>query len=108
VSRRRADPPTLLVVGARGQVGYELVRELAPLGRVVAFTRAECDLADPAAAGAAVRAAAPTVVVNAAAYTAVDRAEQDAAACAAANAAAPGRDGGRSRGRRSPVRPLLD
>jgi dTDP-4-dehydrorhamnose reductase len=43
--------PTLLVVGATGQVGYELVRELAPLGRVVAFTRADCDLGDPAAAG---------------------------------------------------------
>ena len=82
--------PTLLVVGARGQVGYELVRELAPLGRVVAFTRAECDLGDPGAAAAAVRAIAPTVVVNAAAYTAVDRAGQDEAACRAANAEAPG------------------
>lgn len=81
---------TLLVLGARGQVGYELVRELSPLGRVVAFTRAECDLGDPAAAAAAVRAARPDVVVNAAAYTAVDRAEQDAAACHAANAEAPG------------------
>jgi dTDP-4-dehydrorhamnose reductase len=49
----------LLVVGATGQVGYELVRELAPLGRVVAFTRADCDLGDPAAAAAAVRAARP-------------------------------------------------
>jgi dTDP-4-dehydrorhamnose reductase len=85
---RRA--PTLLVVGARGQVGYELVRELAPLGTVVAFTRAECDLADPAAAAAAVRGAAPAVVVNAAAYTAVDRAEQEPDAARLANAEAPG------------------
>jgi dTDP-4-dehydrorhamnose reductase len=85
-----APTPTLLVVGANGQVGYELVRELAVLGRVVAFTRAECDLADPAGAAAAVRDAAPDVVVNAAAYTAVDRAEQDAGACQVANAAAPG------------------
>jgi dTDP-4-dehydrorhamnose reductase len=89
----RAGPgaPVLLVVGARGQVGYELVRELAPLGRVVAYGREQCDLSDPAGAADAVRAAAPAVVVNAAAYTAVDRAEQDAAACAAANAEAPGR-----------------
>jgi dTDP-4-dehydrorhamnose reductase len=85
---RRA--PTLLVVGARGQVGYELVRELAPLGTVVAFTRAECDLADPGAAAAAVRGAAPDVVVNAAAYTAVDRAEQEPGAARLANADAPG------------------
>jgi dTDP-4-dehydrorhamnose reductase len=77
------------VVGANGQVGYEVVRELATLGRVVALTRAECDLADPPAAAAAVRAARPAVVVNAAAYTAVDRAEQDEAACRAANADAP-------------------
>lgn len=83
--------PTLLVVGAGGQVGYELVRALAPLGRVVAFTRAECDLADPAGAAEAVRRAAPHVVVNAAAYTAVDRAEGDADACARVNADAPGR-----------------
>jgi dTDP-4-dehydrorhamnose reductase len=69
--------PTLLVLGAHGQVGFELVRSLAPLGRVVAMTRAECDLADPVGAAAAVRAAAPSVVVNAAAYTAVDRAEEE-------------------------------
>lgn len=86
-----AGRPTLLVVGARGQVGHELVRELAVLGRVVAYTRADCDLDDPDGAAAAVRAAAPAIVVNAAAYTAVDRAEQDAAACERANAAAPGR-----------------
>lgn len=88
----RADPaPVLLVIGARGQVGYELVRELAPLGRVVAYTREECDLGNPAAAADAVWRAAPTLVVNAAAYTAVDRAEQDVAACRTANAEAPGR-----------------
>jgi dTDP-4-dehydrorhamnose reductase len=80
----------LLVVGATGQVGYELVRELAPLGRVVALTRADCDLGDPAAAAAAVRAARPAVVVNAAAYTAVDRAEQEPDAARRANAEAPG------------------
>ena len=87
---RGGGEPTLLVVGATGQVGYELVRELAPLGRVVALTRADCDLGDPAAAAAAVRAARPAVVVNAAAYTAVDRAEQEPDAARRANAEAPG------------------
>lgn len=88
---RAGAAPVLLVVGARGQVGYELVRELAPLGRVVAYTREKCDLGDPAGAADAVRRAAPAVVVNAAAYTAVDRAEGDEAAARAANAEAPGR-----------------
>ena len=83
--------PTLLVLGAQGQVGFELVRSLAPLGRVVAMTRAECDLADPVGAAAAVRAIAPSVVVNAAAYTAVDRAEEEPELCARVNGEAPGR-----------------
>lgn len=85
-----ANAPTLVVVGAAGQVGFELVRALAPLGRVVALTRAECDLADPDAAAEAVRRAAPHVVVNAAAYTAVDRAEQDADTCRRVNTDAVG------------------
>lgn len=83
--------PTLVVVGAAGQVGFELMRALTPLGRVVALTRAECDLADPEAAAAAVRHAAPNVMINAAAYTAVDRAEQDADTCRRVNAEAVGR-----------------
>ncbi len=82
--------PVIVVTGARGQVGYELVRELAPLGRVVAFTREECDLERPDVAARAVAAARPSVVVNAAAYTAVDRAESDAERCRAVNADAPG------------------
>lgn len=82
--------PVLVVVGANGQVGYELVRELAPLGRVVALTRAQCDLERPDDAAQAVAAARPDVVVNAAAYTAVDRAESDAERCRLANAVAPG------------------
>lgn len=83
--------PTLLVVGAHGQVGFEVVRALAPLGCVVAYTRTECDLTDPAGAAEAVRRVAPDLVVNAAAFTAVDRAEQDADTCRRVNAEAPGR-----------------
>jgi len=86
---RHAATPTFLVTGGSGQVGFELVRELAVLGQVVAPTRAELDVADPRALRAFVRALAPTVVVNAAAYTAVDQAESDEAACALVNAEAP-------------------
>jgi dTDP-4-dehydrorhamnose reductase len=78
----------ILLFGADGQVGFELLRALAPLGEVVATTRggrlaggAACealDLADFDALTAIVRAQRPTLIVNAAAYTAVDRAEDEA------------------------------
>lgn len=66
-----------LVLGASGQVGRELRRALQPLGPGVALGRHECDLAVPGAVAAAVRTYAPHVVINAAAYTAVDRAESE-------------------------------
>lgn len=81
---------TILLFGARGQVGWELQRALAPLGRVVAVDHAECDLGDAAAVRATIAAAAPDVIVNAAAYTAVDRAETETDAARAVNATAPG------------------
>jgi dTDP-4-dehydrorhamnose reductase len=87
---RSSAPPTLLVTGGTGQLGHELVRELAPLGRVVAPPRAELDLRRPDAVRSYVRALRPEVIVNAAAYTAVDDAETDGDACHAVNAAAPG------------------
>jgi dTDP-4-dehydrorhamnose reductase len=67
----------LLVIGANGQVGCELRQSLAPLGEVIALDRAACDLARPAEVARILRAATPDVIVNAAAYTAVDRAEQE-------------------------------
>jgi dTDP-4-dehydrorhamnose reductase len=67
----------LLVTGANGQVGCELRQSLAPLGEVIALDRAACDLARPAEVAQILRAATPDVIVNAAAYTAVDRAEQE-------------------------------
>lgn len=79
----------ILLTGVSGQLGQELLETLAPLGRVVAPSHAELDLADTDAIRATVRAAGPSVIVNAAAYTAVDKAEAEPAMAARINAAAP-------------------
>jgi dTDP-4-dehydrorhamnose reductase len=79
----------ILVTGKNGQVGFELQRALAPLGEVVAVDQAECNLADPEAVRALVRRVAPDVIVNPAAYTAVDKAESDQQTAFAVNAQAP-------------------
>ena len=76
----------ILLTGRTGQVGSALAPLLAPLGTVAAPPRGEADLARPETLRAAVRAAQPDVIVNAAAYTAVDRAEADRAPCFAVNA----------------------
>jgi dTDP-4-dehydrorhamnose reductase len=81
----------LLVTGATGQIGWQLQRTLAPLGEVTACTRSELDLADPDAAAKFVRELAPDIVVNAAAYTAVDKAESEPDLVQTINATAPGR-----------------
>jgi dTDP-4-dehydrorhamnose reductase len=82
--------PVILVTGAAGQIGHELVRTLAPLGRVVAPPRRDLDLADPAGVRRTVRQARPTLIVNAAAYTDVERAEDEPELARAVNATAPG------------------
>ena len=81
----------LLITGATGQIGWQLQRTLAPLGEVIACTRARLDLADPEAAAKTVRELAPAIVVNAAAYTAVDKAESEPELAHTVNAVAPGR-----------------
>lgn len=91
---------TVLLFGGNGQLGQELRRALAPLGEVVATTRSgslpdgsACEVADfnaPASLTALLDRVRPDVVVNAAAYTAVDRAEDDRDAAWRANAEAPG------------------
>jgi dTDP-4-dehydrorhamnose reductase len=80
----------ILLTGKNGQVGFELQRALAPLGEVVAVDHAECDLSDAAAIRALVQQVKPDVIVNPAAYTAVDKAESDSATAFAVNAVAPG------------------
>jgi dTDP-4-dehydrorhamnose reductase len=69
----------ILLLGKNGQVGWQLQRALAPLGEIVALERKDAggDLANPQGLAAAVRAAKPQVIVNAAAYTAVDKAESE-------------------------------
>lgn len=79
----------ILLTGRTGQVGFELLRALAPLGRLHAPGRERLDLCDEAGIRTLVRALAPEVIVNAAAYTAVDGAESDAETAFAVNATAP-------------------
>jgi len=80
----------ILLTGRKGQVGWELARALAPLGEVVAFDREGLDLSAPDQIVSVVRAVRPDVIVNAAAYTAVDRAESEPGAALAINAVAAG------------------
>ena len=102
MTSQQADRPRILLVGAQGQVGWELLRTLAPLGNVVATARRTdsqapelpacrpLDLTDALAIRSLVREVRPALVVNAAAYTAVDRAEQEPALAEAINSDAPG------------------
>lgn len=80
----------ILVTGCRGQVGWELTRSLAVLGEVVACDRATADLSRPASLNAVIERWRPNVVVNAAAYTAVDKAQDEKALAATINAEAVG------------------
>jgi dTDP-4-dehydrorhamnose reductase len=81
----------ILLTGCGGQLGRELMRSLASLGELVACDRRQLDLGDPDALRTAVRRISPAVIVNAAAYTAVDKAEAEADLADAINATAPGR-----------------
>ncbi|MCK6395024.1 dTDP-4-dehydrorhamnose reductase [Zoogloea sp.] len=85
----------ILLFGKNGQVGWELQRSLAPLGEVVALDHDGApglsgNFADPDSLAATVRAVAPDLIVNAAAHTAVDKAESEPELARALNALAPG------------------
>jgi dTDP-4-dehydrorhamnose reductase len=79
----------ILLTGRKGQLGFELQRALAPLGEVVAVDSGECDLADAQAIRQLVRQVAPDLIVNPAAFTAVDAAEDQRELVMSVNAAAP-------------------
>ena len=80
----------ILLTGKNGQVGLELQRRLARLGRVTAAGRDAMDLDDPDSIRTMVRNTAPNLIVNAAAYTAVDQAESEPERALAINGVAPG------------------
>ncbi len=77
--------PSIVLFGRSGQIGWELQRTLAPLGRVVALGREDTDLMQAEEIRAALREVQPQLIVNAAAYTAVDQAESEPAAAMAVN-----------------------
>ena len=84
----------ILLLGKNGQVGWELQRALAPLGDVIALDfdstgDLKADFSDPESLAATVRSVAPQVIVNAAAHTAVDKAESEPEFARALNATSP-------------------
>jgi dTDP-4-dehydrorhamnose reductase len=79
-----------LLFGGSGQVGHAFETRWPGTDELIVSTRRDCDLADAASVRALVRRVRPDVIVNAAAYTAVDKAESERERCFAVNAAAPG------------------
>jgi len=79
----------ILLTGKNGQIGWELARVLAPIGEVIALERAALDLAVPDQIVSAVRSVRPDLIINAAAYTNVDRAEAEFEVAMQVNGVAP-------------------
>lgn len=79
----------ILVTGKNGQVGFELMKTLAPLGKVTGVDLEECDLSQSAAIDALLERVRPDIVINAAAYTDIDKAESEPTIAHAVNAQAP-------------------
>ena len=84
------DAKRILLIGKNGQVGWELQRTLAALGEVLAVDRQGMDLTDPDSIRRVIRDSRPDLIVNAAAYTAVDKAESEVDMATAINGNAPG------------------
>lgn len=82
--------PIILLTGKNGQVGGELLHLLPQVGEVVALGHDQLDLSNPTDIRRIIREVRPQLIVNAAAYTAVDQAETDEATARAVNAEAPG------------------
>ena len=83
-------PPRILLIGKLGQVGWELRRALAPLGQLLAIDYPEIDLTDGQSITRWIRESQPRLVVNAAAHTAVDKAESEPERAMEMNGVAPG------------------
>jgi len=82
--------PVILLTGKNGQLGAELLRLLPQAGEVVVFGHDQLDLSNPTDIRRSIREVRPHLIVNAAAYTAVDQAEKDETTAEAVNATAPG------------------
>ena len=81
---------TILLIGSTGQLGWELKRSLFSLGKLIALDRKSMDLSQPAQIREVISQIEPNLIVNAAAYTAVDKAEEEIELAKAINAIAPG------------------
>lgn len=100
--------PRILLIGADGQVGWELRRTLTPLGHLIAASLdgawgPRADLTDPDSTRGLIRDTAPDAIVNAAAYTAVDKAEEEGEPARRINADAPALLGDSARERGIPL-----
>jgi dTDP-4-dehydrorhamnose reductase len=80
----------ILITGKTGQVGYELERSLQGLGEIIAMDRSQMNLADLDQVRDVIRRVKPTLIVNPAAYTAVDKAESEPELALRVNGEAPG------------------
>jgi dTDP-4-dehydrorhamnose reductase len=80
----------ILLLGKTGQLGWELQRSLQPLGEIIAYEYPEIDMADAASLRKAIHELRPNVIINATAYTAVDKAESESDISYAINATGPG------------------
>lgn len=80
----------ILLFGKNGQVGWELHRSLQPLGEIIAFGREEADFSNPESLRNTVNDIRPDIIVNAVAYTAVDKAEDEEELALRINGRAPG------------------
>jgi dTDP-4-dehydrorhamnose reductase len=80
----------ILLTGKNGQVGYELERSLQGLGQVIALDRSQMDLANLSQVRSVIQSIKPDMIINSAAYTAVDKAESEPVIARTINAEAPG------------------
>jgi len=89
MKNKAQEPTRILLTGSTGQVGWELHRSLMPLGEIIAPNRKQFDLANPESLRSKIQEWKPDIIINPAAYTAVDQAEDEAELAFTINAAAP-------------------